>query len=120
MKYLLNAQQMKACDQTTIETFGMPALVLMERAALAVRDVILERYPEARRILAVCGSGNNGGDGYAAARLLNLAGRTADVLFVGKHDRRTEQTALQAQIFDRYGGRHLPEEASIKGYDQVM
>ena len=120
MKYLLNAQQMKACDQATIETFGMPSLVLMERAALAVRDVVLERYPDARRILAVCGSGNNGGDGYAAARLLNLAGRTADVLFVGKHDHRTEQTALQAEIFLRYGGRHLPEDSSIKGYDLIL
>ena len=120
MKYLLNAQQMKACDEATIETFGMPSLVLMERAALAVRDVVLERYPDARRILAVCGSGNNGGDGYAAARLLNLAGRTADVLFVGKHDHLTEQTALQAEIFRRYGGRHLPEDASIKGYDLIL
>lgn len=120
MKYLLNAAQMKACDQTTIEHFKVPSLVLMERAALAVRDVVLERYPDARRILAVCGSGNNGGDGYAAARLLNLAGRTADVLFVGKHDHRTEQTALQAEIFLQYGGRELPDEASLKGYDLIL
>ncbi len=120
MRYLLNADQMKACDQATIEKFKVPSLVLMERAALAVRDVVLERYPEARRILVICGSGNNGGDGYAAARLLNLAGRTAEVLFVGKHDRRTEQTALQAEIFLRYGGREIPDDASIKGYDLIL
>ena len=120
MKYLLNAAQMKACDQATIDTFRMPSLVLMERAALAVRDVVLERYPQAQKILVICGSGNNGGDGYAAARLLNLAGRRADVLFVGSHDRRTEQTALQAQIFERYGGRELPDDTSLKGYDLIL
>ena len=120
MKYLLNAEQMKACDQATTEVFKVPSLVLMERAALAVRDAVLERFPDAFRILVVCGSGNNGGDGYAAARLLNLAGRTADVLFVGKHDHRTEQTALQAEIFRRYGGRELPDDTSLKGYDLIL
>ncbi len=120
MRYLLNADQMKACDQATIEKFKVPSLVLMERAALAVRDAVLEHYPDARRILVICGSGNNGGDGYAAARLLNLAGRTADVLFVGKHDHRTEQTALQAEIFLRYGGRELPDDTSLKGYDLIL
>lgn len=120
MRYLLNADQMKACDQATIEKFKVPSLVLMERAALAVRDVVLDRFPDARKILVICGSGNNGGDGYAAARLLNLAGRTADVLFVGKHDRRTEQTALQAEIFLRYGGRELPDDTSFKGYDLIL
>lgn len=120
MRYLLNADQMKACDQATIERFKVPSLVLMERAALAVRDVVLERYPDAGRILVICGSGNNGGDGYAAARLLNLAGRRADVLFVGKHDHRTEQTALQAEIFLNYGGRELPDDTSLKGYDLIL
>ena len=120
MKYLLNAGQMKACDLATIEHFKVPSLVLMERAALAVRDVVIDRFPDARRILAVCGSGNNGGDGYAAARLLNLAGRTADVLFVGKHDHRTAQTVLQAEIFLGYGGRELPDESSLKGYDLIL
>ena len=84
MKYLLNAQQMKACDEATIEKFKVPSLVLMERAALAVRDVVLERYPKARRILVLCGSGNNGGDGYAAARtplaFLNITSRIAGVI----------------------------------------
>ncbi len=120
MRYLLSADQMKACDMATIEKFKVPSLVLMERAALAVRDAVLEYYPDAGRILVICGSGNNGGDGYAAARLLNLAGRTADVLFVGKHDHRTEQTALQAEIFLRYGGRELDDDTSLKGYDLIL
>ncbi len=120
MRYLLNAEQMAACDKATIGHFKVPSIVLMERAAMAVRDVVLERFPDARRILVICGSGNNGGDGYAAARLLNLAGRCADVLFVGKHDRRTPECSLEAEIFQRYGGRELPDEASLKGYDLIL
>ena len=41
MRYLLNAAQMKACDASTIKQFKMPSIVLMERAALAVRDTVL-------------------------------------------------------------------------------
>lgn len=61
---------------------GYPDTVpeLMERAGLAVADVILEDFAEARRITVVCGSGNNGGDGRVAARVLEEAGR--DVLIV--------------------------------------
>ena len=120
MRYLLNAAQMKACDASTIKQFRMPSIVLMERAALAVRDTVLKRYPDAEKILVICGSGNNGGDGYAAARLLHLAGKKVRVLFVGKHDHRTEQTVLQAEIYRRYGGVELPDEASLKGYDLIL
>ena len=45
MRYLLTSEQMKTCDRTEIEHYGVPSVVLMERAALAVRDVILNRYP---------------------------------------------------------------------------
>ena len=75
MRYLLTSEQMKTCDRTEIEHYGVPSVVLMERAALAVRDVILNRYPNVSDILVICGSGNNGGAGFAVARLLNMAGR---------------------------------------------
>ena len=55
MRYLLNARQMKACDETTTNTFKVPSAVLMERSAIAVRDVVLERFPDAARILVICG-----------------------------------------------------------------
>ncbi|MBQ4177069.1 MAG: bifunctional ADP-dependent NAD(P)H-hydrate dehydratase/NAD(P)H-hydrate epimerase, partial [Lachnospiraceae bacterium] len=97
MRYLLTSEQMKTCDSTEIEHYGVPSIVLMERAALSVRDVILHRYAQASNILVICGSGNNGGDGFAVARLLNMAGRRADVLFVGKHDHMTQETAKQAE-----------------------
>ena len=120
MRYLLTSEQMKACDRTEIEHYGVPSIVLMERAALAVRDVILNRFPDASDILVICGSGNNGGDGFAAARLMNMAGRRADVLFVGKHDSMTQETALEAEIFSRHGGTVLPDESGVKGYDLIV
>lgn len=120
MKYLLTSEQMKKCDRTEIEHYGMPSAVLMERAALSVRDVILERFPDAADILVICGSGNNGGDGFAAARMLNLAGRKADVLFLGKHESMTPETAAQAEIFRRHAGYVLPDESGVKGYDLIV
>ena len=120
MRYLLTSEQMKTCDRTEIEHYGVPSVVLMERAALAVRDVILNRYPDVTDILVICGSGNNGGDGFAVARLLNMEGKRADVLFVGKHDRMTQETALQAEIFNRHGGTVLPDESGVKGYGLIV
>ena len=120
MRYLLNHTQMQSCDSGTIEKMGVPSLVLMERAALAVREVIDEKYPDAVNVLVLCGSGNNGGDGFAVARLLNLAGRKASVLFLGKHASMTEQTQTQCRIFENYGGEILPDESAVKGYDLIV
>ncbi len=65
--------QMRELDRATIEDVGVPGPVLMERASLGVSRLIAERYRD-RHTLFVCGSGNNGGDGLAAARQLHLAG----------------------------------------------
>ncbi|OFW60812.1 MAG: hypothetical protein A2133_04100 [Actinobacteria bacterium RBG_16_64_13] len=64
---------MRELDRATVEDIGVPGPVLMERAALGVSLLIRERYPD-RHTLIVCGQGNNGGDGLAAARQLHLAG----------------------------------------------
>jgi NAD(P)H-hydrate epimerase len=70
---------MQAADQAAFEA-GIPSLVLMEHAGQAVADVAQTRWPQARRVLVLCGNGNNGGDGYVAARLLRAAGRRVTVL----------------------------------------
>lgn len=73
---------MQALDRHTIEEVGIPALVLMERAALAVADHILALPKEKRhQVVVVVGNGNNGGDGLAVARLLHLAGTPVKLLF---------------------------------------
>lgn len=69
----LRPAQVRELDRAAIEDIGIPGSVLMERAALGVAELVLRRYPE-RHTLIVCGRGNNGGDGLAAARQLHLAG----------------------------------------------
>lgn len=103
MKYLVNSEEMKRCDGNTIHEFGMPSLVLMERAALAVYEELESGGFDLSRVLVICGSGNNGGDGFAVARLLHLSGKRADVLFAGKPESLTEETQIQKKICENYG-----------------
>lgn len=70
---------MKAADQATAAA-GIPAQLLMEAAGRAVADSVLRNFPACRRPLLLCGKGNNGGDGYVAARYLRMAGREPTVL----------------------------------------
>ena len=70
MRYLPDGKQMKEADTHTIEELGVPSLVLMERAALEVVETMEKKGIDTSKALVVCGSGNNGGDGFAAARIL--------------------------------------------------
>lgn len=76
---LYTAAQMRAADAAT-EAAGIPLVLLMEVAGRAVAEAALAEYPQLRRVLVVCGRGNNGGDGYVAARHLLLAGRQVRLL----------------------------------------
>lgn len=71
---VLNAEQMRASDQHAIEVLKIPSISLMENAATQVTRVMLQRYPQPGSCIAVCGKGNNGGDGLAVARLLRQHG----------------------------------------------
>lgn len=102
MKYLLTGKQMREADRHTIEQIGIPSLVLMERASMRVADEIMNRFSEEKKVLVVCGSGNNGGDGYAVARLLSLKEYDVSIYFAGNEDSRSEENRLQKQICDHY------------------
>ena len=103
MRYLPNGAQMKAADTYTIEKVGIPSLVLMERAALETVRVLKDRGVDFSDTLVVCGSGNNGGDGFAAARILKEYGFCAEVLFVGQDASMSEECRTQKQIAERLG-----------------
>jgi ADP-dependent NAD(P)H-hydrate dehydratase / NAD(P)H-hydrate epimerase len=64
-------------DEMRAAEAGHDVAQLMERAGRAVAEQVLERFPDARRIVGVCGGGANGGDGRIALRLLKEAGREA-------------------------------------------
>lgn len=76
---------MKAMDERAITRFGIPALCLMENAGRASADeaVRMLRRSRNRQVLVLCGAGNNGGDGFVAARHLLNKGCVPVVLFVG-------------------------------------
>lgn len=103
MRTLVTGSQMKAIDAYTIHTVGIPSLVLMERAALAVAEEA-KRYAEKTDIIwAVCGTGNNGADGIAAARMLHLEGFHTCVLLVGDESRGSEENRHQLSIARKAG-----------------
>ena len=79
---LPDAAGQRALDEWAIRERGIPGLELMERAGTGLADLVGEVVPSGR-IVAVCGKGNNGGDGFVAARLLRDRGREVDVLLLG-------------------------------------
>lgn len=103
MLRILNAAQMQATDRYTIEQMQVPAMVLMEKAAEAMVNRLLADTSENDRILVLCGSGNNGADGMAAARMLHLKGRRTTLYLAGQESHFTKEAALQWQIARNYG-----------------
>ena len=79
---IVSAEEMRAIDRATSEHFGVPSLTLMENAGTAVADYVLLHHAEARRIVVFCGKGNNGGDGFVAARRLHQQGRKVQVILL--------------------------------------
>ena len=102
MIYLPTGEQMRRADLYTIEEIGVPSMVLMERAALEVVRCMEEVQLDFRKVLVVCGSGNNGGDGYAIARLLHLKGHDVTIFFAGNSQKRSKENAQQAKIAAHY------------------
>ena len=83
---IVTADEMRAIDRATSERFGVPSLTLMENAGAAVADCVLSHHAAARSIVAFCGKGNNGGDGFVAARRLHQAGKRVQVILLANPD----------------------------------
>ena len=128
MHYLVTGQQAALIDRYTIEEVGVPQLVLMERASLAVaeevRDQIGDREKE--KILVVAESGNNGGDGIAAARILKQRGYRAEVCAINGISRQTEAYQKQVELAEKAGVRFIPFQDTpeqmkcFAGYDMIV
>jgi hydroxyethylthiazole kinase-like uncharacterized protein yjeF len=80
---ITTAAEMSAIDLSTSQHHGVHSLTLMENAGSAVANLARELWPAANRITVVCGRGNNGGDGFVAARRLHGAGKVVEVLLLG-------------------------------------
>ena len=103
MREIVTAVEMKELDHNTIQKAGISSPVLMERAALKTVEEIVQRLKnkEKEKILVVCGTGNNGGDGLAIARLLQLRGVRTWYYIAGKEEKMTAETAGQLRRSER-------------------
>jgi ADP-dependent NAD(P)H-hydrate dehydratase / NAD(P)H-hydrate epimerase len=81
---IVTAAEMREIDRASSARFALPSLTLMENAGTAVADFVVSRYPFAKRIAVVCGKGNNGGDGFVAARKLHDTGKDVSVILLTK------------------------------------
>jgi hydroxyethylthiazole kinase-like uncharacterized protein yjeF len=79
---IVTAAEMREIDRRTTEEFGIPSLTLMENAGSAVAEFCLREYPDAKTVGVICGKGNNGGDGFVAARKLHEGGKAVRVLLL--------------------------------------
>ncbi len=80
---ITTADEMRTIDRLSTEKYHVPSLGLMENAGTAVAQVVHLMYPSVGRIAVVCGKGNNGGDGFVAARKLHQQGKVVEVLLCG-------------------------------------
>lgn len=103
MRYLPDGAWMQKADAHTIQEIGVPSVVLMEHAAESMICVLENEQIDCSDTLIVCGSGNNGGDGFAVARLLAYKNNQVTVLFAGKESSMSEECRLQCQIVKNMG-----------------
>jgi len=94
---LVGAESMRALDHHTIEVLGVPGELLMECAGRAAAEVVLEELPAEGEVLAVCGMGNNGGDGFVVARHLHLLGVPVRLALLGEARRLRGDAAANAR-----------------------
>ncbi|MDE2373004.1 MAG: NAD(P)H-hydrate dehydratase [Hyphomicrobiales bacterium] len=98
MNELLTTAEMAEADRQTIAG-GIPGIDLMEQAGRAVADAVVARYAAASRVAVVAGPGNNGGDGFVAARVLSERGYRVTVVFVGVYAKLKGDAALAASAW---------------------
>ena len=95
---ILTPAQNARCDAYSIEAAvkeGNAPDCFMERAAAACADAFAEEFPDCRRVLVLCGTGNNGGDGLAAARILTERGYQAEICLPDPAGKRSDGFCME-------------------------
>src|SRR5687767_11487486 len=97
--YLLDAAALRGIEARAAAALGDP-FELMRRAGQAAWREILAHWPQAQRIVVVCGPGSNGGDGYVLARHALMSGRQVVVVRLAEHEPRGELAARASMDFE--------------------
>jgi NAD(P)H-hydrate epimerase len=105
--FVVTAKEMRELDRLTIEEYGVPGQVLMERAGAGATEALLKQFPQARTssVLIVAGKGNNGGDGFVVARLLKKQGVKCEVILTAKKTEVKGDALLNLKAFLNLRGR---------------
>ena len=103
------AEEMRLMDRMTIEETGIAGIVLMENASQAVARAA-KKAKSTGRCCVVCGGGNNGGDGFAVARLMANAGYLVEVVFLGEEGKLPADATANAQVAKKMGFSFLRTE----------
>lgn len=109
MEYIVDGTEMSKIDNYTIEKIGIPQMVLMERAALAVAGYVEKKFDNNTKILVVAEGGNNGGDGIAAARILTMDGYDVEVFYINSIKKVSGAFSSQLDIAKKVGVRFVDE-----------
>jgi NAD(P)H-hydrate epimerase len=115
---VLNSEEMSLADRRTIQELGIPSLVLMENASLAVARVIKQKFSKGSKVLVLVGKGNNGGDGLACARHLKLWGYRVDVFLVFGEVK--GDALLQLSLLRALGVEPLKELPPLEDYHLIV
>ncbi len=104
---ILTAAAMQELDRRTIEAAGVPGAVLMENAGRAAAEVIVDRFTSLfpGPVLVLCGRGNNGGDGFVVARLLQAAGWQVRTLLLAERVAVSGDAETMLLQYEKRGGR---------------
>jgi NAD(P)H-hydrate epimerase len=117
MLELLTAKEMAEADRLAIAG-GVPGIALMETAGSAVADEVARRFPDAERVTVLCGPGNNGGDGFVAARLLRDKGYAVRLGLLGEVERLSGDAAAMAKRWE--GTTEAPSLDLLEGADIIV
>lgn len=117
---LYGAAQVAELDRRVIEDCGVPGFTLMQRAAAAAFDTLRGHWPQARRVVAVCGPGNNGGDGFLVAKLARDAGWDVRLFFLGTREKARGDAGRALAEFEAAGGECEAFEGELPDADVVV
>ncbi|HSI04289.1 MAG: NAD(P)H-hydrate dehydratase [Myxococcota bacterium] len=104
MRYAVSALEMAELERQTAEDLGLQARIMMELAGSAVADAVQRRQREGGRVIVACGPGNNGGDGFVAARALANRGFGVEVYVFAERVRLKGDAKSAFAALEKLGG----------------
>ncbi len=118
---ILTAAEMREVDRLTTARYRVPSRTLMENAGRSVAEFIQARFPglASRRIVVLCGKGNNGGDGFAVARCLQKVGAKPEVYLIGNPREVKGDAAANLNRWKKIGKLYLERALDLKTFAKL-